>query len=281
MLLGTQKYREYFKSAFGKNPCYLSPYVLMEFRRSFIHTIISFYFTLNNPEIKTIGDALTHWSQRYKTSETIAVLQLLGQLIDAHKFNRQDPGDKKKVMKVIGVYVKGLERKIKRQFEHVGADSARCKRAQVLLDIRDYDVTQAFKKFCEDFENVKCCRSQCSIHCFLLKEHLSTVQDYVSNAGSLPRSSHRGFIRITDELDDVLARGASACSCKRCEAIGDAVIALGCPREMVLEHVDASFNDLCKPIHQRHRHLLSETAVLRHRTLPPAPAVQDEGTGGI
>jgi hypothetical protein len=33
---------------------------------------------LNNPEIKTIGDALTHWSQRYKTSETIAVLQLRG-----------------------------------------------------------------------------------------------------------------------------------------------------------------------------------------------------------
>ena len=46
--------------------------------------------------------------------------------------------------------------------------------------------------------------------------------------------------------------GERACDCKRCEKIGDAIIALDAPRDLRLEHTDSSFDYLCPSIKQPH-----------------------------
>ena len=81
-------------------------------------------------------------------------------------------------------------------------------------------------------------------------------------ADLLKNSQTCGFIRIAESLKDILEKGAIACSCKRCEQIGDVVIALDAPRHMQLEHTDQAFNYLCPPIQQLHRKHPSETQVL-------------------
>jgi ADP-heptose:LPS heptosyltransferase len=63
-------------------------------------------------------------------------------------------------------------------------------------------------------------------------------------------------------LKEILAVGEKACDCKRCEKIGDAVIALNAPRNLRLEHTDSSFDYLCPSIKQPHCKHSSETQVV-------------------
>ncbi|MHC5931988.1 MAG: hypothetical protein ACYTXM_40475, partial [Nostoc sp.] len=79
----------------------------------------------------------------------------------------------------------------------------------------------------------------------------------------LPKNSNtRGFINIAKNLNEILTQGAAACNCKRCEKIGDAVIALNAPRSMQLSHTDNSFNYLCPPINQPHYKHPSENQIV-------------------
>ncbi|HLC26572.1 MAG TPA: hypothetical protein VJM80_07355, partial [bacterium] len=68
---------------------------------------------------------------------------------------------------------------------------------------------------------------------------------------------------IAENLNEILTKTVSACSCKRCESIGDAVIALDAPRNMQLEHTDKSFTHLCPPINQAHKQHPSENSIVK------------------
>ena len=58
MLHGASAYKRYLQEQLGNDPCYISQYVMMEFRRSFILNIVAFYFVLELPAVETVGDAL-------------------------------------------------------------------------------------------------------------------------------------------------------------------------------------------------------------------------------
>jgi len=63
----------------------------------------------------------------------------------------------------------------------------------------------------------------------------------------------QGFQKIAKNLERIFAENGDPCSCRMCGNIGDAVIALDCPRDMQLEHTDYSFDFLCPPIKQLHK----------------------------
>src|SRR2546423_1848512 len=63
-----------------------------------------------------------------------------------------------------------------------------------------------------------------------------------------------GSLRLDDEGKTAVP------DCNACAAIGDLVIPLGAPRDMDLLHTDSSFDELCPPIGQPQRKLMSRTA---------------------
>ncbi|MBR8838604.1 MAG: hypothetical protein DSM106950_32540 [Stigonema ocellatum SAG 48.90 = DSM 106950] len=75
-LLATQTYKQYFELQFADQPLYISNYVQMEIRRSYLINLISFYFVLRLETINSISDAIALWSNRFKTSSLKAILQL-------------------------------------------------------------------------------------------------------------------------------------------------------------------------------------------------------------
>ena len=77
MLFGTHAYRRYFASHLRDNPRYISAYVQMELKRSYLRHVVDFYFTLHLPTLQTINDAISFWSNKFRTSELKAVLQLV------------------------------------------------------------------------------------------------------------------------------------------------------------------------------------------------------------
>ncbi|MDF5716853.1 MAG: hypothetical protein PUP93_24040 [Rhizonema sp. NSF051] len=123
LLLGTQTYKQYFESQFTSQPLYISNYVQMEIKRSYLINLISFYFVLRLETINNIGDAIALWSNRFKTSELKAILQLIPQLFSTHKLNFSNDQDKELALSILAIYIKRFEIILRRKFNNTNIDS--------------------------------------------------------------------------------------------------------------------------------------------------------------
>jgi hypothetical protein len=266
VLLGTHAYRKYFEQQFNDERQYISDYVLMEFRRSYLRNILNFYFMLDMPSIETIGDALKGWSHKFKTSELKAVQQFVGDISDIFRLNRANPKDKSKALREIGRYVNRLEMKSRHTFKNIGRNETDCQRAKIPLSSwKESNMTEMFRLFLQEFNNGTSCRSQCTVGSFFLKRYREQVEAFLKYADTLSnpgKSENKGFMNIVRQLKE--AQDEDDFSCRLCEAIGDAVIALEAPRDMRLEHTDHSFDHLCPLLKQPHHKHPSEISVLKN-----------------
>lgn len=262
-LLGPTKYRTYLASEIsGKR--YASSFVRMEFTRSFLCNAIAFYFVLDMPNISTVGDALALWANKFRSSEQKAILQLMSQVFQTRKVVFDDPTDKRVALRHLGILIKQLESNFRRKFTDPSKDTTHCGRATVPFDISLANMTQDFDNFLKAFNDKKKCRSLCKIDDFLLNRYKSTVDHYIDLAACVPENKDtKGFLSVARNLKDAVDSGGKACTCSKCEAYGDAIIALDAPRNMQLEHTDRSFDLLCPAIPQKHRKLRSEVDVLK------------------
>lgn len=263
ILLGTQAYQRYFDTQFENRPRYISPFVRMEVTRSYLRNIIKFYFLLRLPTIDTISDALSLWSNHFRGSQHKAIEQLMAQLLQTQAFDFADTQNKASALIVVELLTYQFVEGLRSQFRLHDRNSPQCARAGIPLPTESRDAAASFKRFIDEFDDVENCRSRCQIDRFLLDQYCAEIENYIQQAAQLSSNANpRGFLRIAENLEEILERGAIACSCKRCERIGDAVIALDAPREMGLEHTDNSFDYLCPSIDQPHRKHPSETQIV-------------------
>ncbi len=263
LLLGSQLYKKYFSSQFGNNPCYISKYIKMEFRRSFLRNILYFYFTFRIPTLNTIDDVLRYWSNKYAKSELKAIIQLAAELFKTGNFDFTNPRDKPKALRHLALLIKRFDAKLRRNFKDIGKDTARCTRASIPLKAELMNIAKGFKDFLEAFEDVKFCRSKCHIDNFLLTRYHNEINKFIKKARELPSNNDTiGFKNISENLSKILNKGPNKCSCRMCEKIGDAIIALEAPRKMRLEHTDFAFNYLCPLINQPHKKHPSEVSLI-------------------
>ncbi len=264
LLHGTTAYKAYFAKVYGDDPCYVSQYVMMEFRRGFLLPLVGFYFCLTLPTIVTVGDALKLWSQKFGKGELKAVMQLVSELLDAQKLSSAKPQDLAKVRLAVGRYIKRVDAKLRGCFKDLSKDTTQCARARVALKVNLERLSDDLGRFSDRFKNTTRCRSLCRIDDFILRRYRKEISDYAAQTATLPRNREtQGFLAIAEHLQKVLDEGARVCSCAHCAKIGDAVIALDADRAMQLEHIDLSFEQLCPPIKQPHRLHPSETEIHR------------------
>lgn len=262
LLLSTQIYQQYLEFQFTNKKLYISNYVQMEIKRSYLVNIISFYFVLNLDAINTIGDAFALWSNKFKGSELKAILQVIPQLFIDRQLNLSNPKDKEKALSLLTIYIKRFNLVIKTKFNNTN-DLTLCARALVPLDINSNNPEPGSKKFLLEFGDTKTCRSKCQIDRFILVHYRKEIEQLIEVASQLPRNTNtRGFLNVASNLKEILALGEKACDCKRCEKIGDAVIALNVPRDLRLDHTDNSFDYLCPSIKQPHYKHPSENQIV-------------------
>jgi hypothetical protein len=166
LLLATQIYQTYLNSFLENQQLYISNYVQMEIKRSYLMNLISFYSILRFDAISTVGDAISLWSNRFKGSELKAVLQFIPQFFGDYQFNPNDPQNKEKALYLLASYTKRFELLLRTKFQQT-EDSTACARALVLLDVDLQNPLPGFSKFVSEFEDVKTCRSKCQIDDFL------------------------------------------------------------------------------------------------------------------
>lgn len=266
-LLGTKAFKSYFEEQFRNGHVYISLYVLMEFRRSFIKNVINFYFVLMLDTMETAGDAITFWSNKFKSSEEKAVLQLVSQI--GGNYDLQDPKQKPAYAREIARYIKRLDSKLRprKQFQYTGKNETRCNRALIGLTpmgTTDEEIMDKFRYFNHAFSDVNTCRSRCSVDVFFLDRYRQTVAEmfqYHEKLQSKSSKANRGFSKLVERLKNTIESGQDF-SCSLCEAVGDIVIAFETSRHMILQHIDFSFDHICTVAKQPHQKHSSEQAYI-------------------
>jgi len=187
VILGSSRYKRYFKEHFGNERLCVSEYVQMEFMRSWVSIILDFYFLLDMPGVETIGDAFNIWSNNFKSSRQKAVNQLTAQIFDTHAFELTDPGNKEKALRTIGRVVDRILLKWRDKFGIIGENIIQCQRAKVVLepDPRLSD-KERFRRFQTRFNDVRQCRGKCHVDKFFLEHHKSEVNDYLQHISGFP-----------------------------------------------------------------------------------------------
>ena len=255
MLMGPEQVKQYYKEHFGNDRLYISEYVQMEFRRSVIAPLIDFYMLLDMPPIQSLGDALATWSESFKPGALKAVLRLIGQIVDTHQL---DGRDKEECLRVIGRIIKRIERSVGDRFVNIGENATRCARSRVHLvttQTEQLPISDQFKEFIDQFNDVQSCRSRCRVDAFILSRSKAEIEAFIAHSETLEKPNHqdnKGFVGISENLQTISDKGGDACSCRMCGRIGDAIIALETPINMQLEHTDRSFNHLCDLLQKPH-----------------------------
>lgn len=253
-LLSSPKYKQYLKAYFQKNPLYITKYIKMEYYRGCLRNLLDFYFHLSMDSVKTFGEAILIWGQKFQLRKHKVVIEFVATLFSCYKLNMEDINDKINALKILESYIVRLAIKLKRSFKDIGIDEVKCERANINLEGIDLNNNiEAFNKFIREFDDVKTCRSQCNIDRFFLekyKEDANKFIEHLGTIGSKTKSENVGFARIVDKLEEAMKNNKF--SCHVCKTIGDAVISLEAPRCIRLEHTDHSFDHLCEVINQPH-----------------------------
>lgn len=266
MILGPKFYKQYIVHNLGTTGFYISKYVQMEFVRGFLCPVLDFYFILDMPNIKTIGDAINIWSNRFSSRELKSILRFLSQIFSTRGHNLEDLRDKKSALTAIEQIIFRISSILKRKFKNIGVNSTRCKRAEVPLKfaIPD-DRKRTYQQFLYAFRDEKTCQSKCVVNEFFkcrFKSEVENFYKYSEGISNPTKSQNIGFIKIVKKLKKTVKKDVPV-SCRVCGAIGDAIIALESNRDMRLEHLDYSFDHLCEIIGQPHFRHPSENTLMK------------------
>jgi len=271
-LQSSQPYKQYLKNHFLDNPLYITKYVKMEYYRGHLRNLLDFYFHLSMDSVKTLGDAIIIWNHHFASRKNKAISGFVANLFNTHNLNINDINDKSNALTILATYIKRLAIKLKRSFKDVGTDETKCARANITLEgiAINQDTSEIYNKFIKEFDDVKKCRSQCTIDIFFSKKYNKEANNYIEYLNKLDkqkRSENIGFVKIISGLENAMKNGKF--SCHLCKIIGDAVISLEAPICMRLEHTDHSFDHLCTIINQPHFKHPHETAVIRQPLTSP------------
>lgn len=261
IFLGTKTYKDYLNTQFNNKKCYISNYIQMEFRRSYLYNIINFYFLLNFPDIKNINEALQVWSHDFSKSKLKALIQF----ISDQKLDFNDIQDKQKAKYSICRYIKRLNIKLKRNFKNVGRDSCKCQRGKIDILVSLKNMDEGLNNFIQEFDNIVECTNKCHIVDFIFTRFRTEIDEFINNVGDIKKDKNsEGYEKLIENLRKIKNKDPSKLNCNACQRIGDVIIALDTPGEMRIEHTDYSFDYLCPVIKQPHNRHPSEVSYIKN-----------------
>jgi len=260
----TSRYKDYLNSNIDYEKSYVSEFVRLEVFRSYLATIIDFYFMLDMPTLKSVDEGFQFWHHNYKSSHHKAVLQLISKLLANPGIDLNELRSKDKAQNFIAIEIKKRYLQFKQTFKNISNNTPRCYRATIKLNMLSTDFKNELVKFKQEFDDVDNCRNHCRIDNFVLSKYSSEVSKLIEDCENqgLPKSNC--MRKICNKLKKIQSKGSSACNCRMCDSIGDSIIGIDCPVDYQIEHTDNSFDYICNSLNKPHRKLISEPTFLKN-----------------
>lgn len=247
--------KDYYLKELNENLYYCS-YIKVEYVRGFIIPAIDFYFTLRMPNILSISDALSLWSNKFQNREIKAVLSMFSGLLENHRFNFNDFKDKERSSQRVADYIRRIMSIVPNKFKDIGNENSLCPKSSLSIDFNPESLDKAFRDYLNTYRSKS--HNDCNLHLFL-KKNQSKINEIIDNENiRIKNSNSDGFKEIVAALKLDLKN-----SCSNCSRIGDAIIALISPNDMRLEHTDYSFDFLMMILDKNHKRHPAESIIIR------------------
>lgn len=260
----TSAYKEYLKKNIDSEKSFVSEFVRLEVIRSYLATIIEFYFLLDIPTLKNVDEVLQFWHHHFQASRHKAILQLISKLFANPQIDINELRSKDKAKNILAIEIKKHYLQFKQKFKNISNNTPRCYRASIKLNIFSKDFNTELVRFKQEFDDVKNCRNHCRIDNFILSKYSSEVNKLIEDCEKQGLSQSNCMRKICDKLQNIKDKGSSACNCRMCGSIGDSIIGIDCPGDYQIEHTDKSFDYICPSLNKNHRKLVSEPAFLKN-----------------
>lgn len=207
--------------------CWSSFYVLMEFKRSVVKTLIDFHSVIL--EEGSVNGALDFYANRFNPREIKCVLSAISKLLAESDLQN----DQEK-------FVIRLRRLIYQSVEdfnilvgHFVTNRTRCPLAGASLD-------EGF----DDFQEQIKCKTECTVE-RLWKESRCQLRKFVKEGNSAPHNQNKGFFKVLPLIKDTIGNPTAPKTITKCMQAGDFIIALEMPKALPMLTFDKAFDSIC------------------------------------
>lgn len=171
LIVGGRYYRDYLRATLDGSRAHVSKYVMMEIRRGYLGVAVNFYFWASEPTFVTLGEAMEHWSDTFRSREAKTTIEIIGELVDMQRFRLDDPADKSGALREIARHIIEVDRAMRQLLTDCGRDSCRCAMAAIPFSVRPDNTHADLEKWKSEFGDVKACRNRCRIDHFLSERY--------------------------------------------------------------------------------------------------------------
>jgi len=232
------------KSTIGTIPSYTSYFVLYEFKRCVIQTLINLYFTVLEED--TPSDAFAYYMTNFRDRENKIILGAIGSLIYESDLSK----NKSKLLSTIETLIYSSLQEFNDSITDYIENRSKCPLAKISL-----------KNSFEEFREKITCRTECNIANFwkinrkilIRLTNESNINSYMEN------KQFSNQVPILREILDNFQRGQMV---KNCQRIADTIIAIEMPKNHTMLTYDRSFEGLC-PLLNKEVHRLPSLQELK------------------
>jgi hypothetical protein len=204
-----------------------SHYVLMEYKRSVVKTLIDLYFV--TLEEDTPSDAIQYFSQGFRPRETKLVLSALGKLIEEADI----ANDKEKFLLKLRTFIAGALQFFDDHVDEYVTNKTQCPLAKA-------STHDGYEQFLREID----CKMQCKVQ-NLWHESRAQLKKLVEGAKQPDHAKNDGFTKPLPLVAAAITNPSEPKSKLKCMTTGDFIIALQMPRKLRLLTFDKSFTSIC------------------------------------
>jgi len=220
-----------------------SYYVLMEFQRGVILTLIEFYFSVKDEG--NFNDALIAFAQKYQVRPVKVMLMSLNKLISQKNIKQE----LNRTLFTIKNFIIDVLAEFDNSFRQYVPDNIQCKYSKIQIDKPSLNITdEALQKF------------------YIEYKHFEPVCNFVNfwntNKAILNRINGHKLLTKKKQNDQLMSLynilrvdgfNSLAQKCKDCWVLGDTINTLECPTSFILVSVDKFYENICSLLGKQYK----------------------------
>src|SRR4030042_4974343 len=251
-----EEIQKYLRSCTQK---WSSFYVLMEYKRSVVKTLIDLYFVAKKE--KTPSDALHYFQEGFKTRQNKIILSAIATLLE----DSEIANDKVKFLVKLETLIFGSFQYFHDLIDKYIENKIACPLGKISIQ-EGMAREEGYRKFLEEID----CIRMCSLDKFL-KNKKSQLKRLIEEGGKDPHDKNKGFQEALLLIKSAIGTLDVLKTKTNCMKIGDIIIALEVPKRLQILTFDRGFESSCQILGKRLIVLPSLATLKKSRVSVPQP----------
>jgi len=234
-------------------------YVLMEYKRSVVKTLIDLYFVAK--EEKTPSDALHYFQEGFRTRQNKIILSAIATLLE----DSEIANDKSRFLVKLETLVLGSLQFFQDLIDQYIENKTGCSLGKTLIQ-QGIPTEEAYRRFLEEIDCVK----SCSLEKFL-RSKKNQLKRLIGEGEKAPHDRNKGFQEALSLIKSAIETLDTLKSKTNCMKVGDIIIALELPKRQQLLTFDRGFESSCQILGKKIFVLSSLARLRKSRPSTPQP----------